>query len=239
VRKLILLGVFLVTPGLIEVFIAANHASKADPANQMLAGVLSKMEKANRELKSLRAVITQERVNVQIGVKDTESGVIIYKPGDGGKGRLRIDYQKPSTNVVSVIGDSFVFYQPRINQALKTTLSKAAKGRTGGYQQLVGLDRSLKSLFQNYQIEYVKDEAVDGQMATRLRLLPKSDGQFALIEIWVSHQTWLPLQHKFVERNGDYTIVKLSKLELNLKLGDEAFIVKYPSGTVVVDRLDE
>lgn len=238
-KKQIFLAVLFVMLGSLAVFIAANRSGKPGPAAQLLAGILAKMERANRDLKSLRALITQERVNVQIGVKDTDWGIVIYKPGEGAMRRLRIDYRRPSNNVVSLIGDRLVFYQPRINQVLKTTLSKATKGRTGGYQQLIGLDRSMKSLLQDYQIEYVKDEAVDEQMATRLHLSPKGSSQFASIEIWVDHQTWLPLQHKFVDLNGDYTIVRLSKLELNLKLPDDAFVVKYPSGTAVMEKLEE
>ncbi|MFN0119874.1 MAG: hypothetical protein ACKV2V_05170 [Blastocatellia bacterium] len=41
---------------------------------QLLSGILGKMEKANQELKSLRAVITQERVSVRIGVPDRSEG---------------------------------------------------------------------------------------------------------------------------------------------------------------------
>lgn len=233
------LAVIFLVSGIITAFSAVTAGAELGATPQLLTGILAKMEKANRDLKSLRAVVTQERVNIQIGAKDIDSGVILYKPGDTGKGKMRIDYSKPGINMVSIIGDNFVFYQPRINQVLKTTIAKAAKGRATAYQQLVGLDRSLKSLLQNYKIEYVKDEEIDRQMTTQLRLSPKESSHFAGIEIWVSNLTWLPIQHKFIEHNGDYTIVKLTNLELNLKLSDEAFIIKYPSNTVVVDKLEE
>ena len=99
---------------------------------QLLPGLLAKMERANRNLQSMRAVIEQQRVNVQIGTKDTDTGTLLYKPG-----RLRIDYSKPTAQSVSLIGQDFVLYQPRMNQALKTTLAKATKGRTGSLSQLV------------------------------------------------------------------------------------------------------
>jgi outer membrane lipoprotein-sorting protein len=202
---------------------------------QLLPGLLAKMEQANRNLKSLRAVIEQQHVNTQIGTKDTDFGTLLYKPG-----HLRIDYVKPTAQSISVIGDAFVLYQPRINQALKTTIAKVSKGRTSGFTQIVGLNSSLKSLADQFVIEYVKDEAVGEQMATQLRLTPKAKGgSLASIELWVNQQTWLPVMHKFTERNGDYTIVKLTKLELNPKLDDLAFVIKLPGNTVVVDKMEE
>lgn len=204
---------------------------------QLLPGILAKMEVAQRNLKSLRAALEQQSVNVQLGTKDTDYGTLIYTPAD--KGRLRIDYTKPSPQVLSIIGDEFLFYQPRLNQALKTTFAKALKGRTGGQMQLLGLNKSVRSLAQSYQIEILNDESIEGLMTSHLRFTPKERGQFAALEVWVSQQSWLPLQHKFIAQNGDYTIVKLTKVELNLKLRNEDFIVKLPGNTVVIDRMED
>lgn len=203
----------------------------------MLTGILAKMEAAQRNLKSLRALLEQRSVNVQLGTLDTDYGTLIYTPAD--KGRLRIDYTKPVVQVLSIIGDEFVFYQPRLNQALKTTFTQALKGRTGGQTQLIGLNKSVKTLAQSYHIEFLSDEAIEGQMTAHLRFMPKERGQFAALEVWVSQQHWLPLQHKFIAQNGDYTLIKLRNLELNLKLRNEDFLVKLPHNTVVVDRMEE
>jgi outer membrane lipoprotein-sorting protein len=223
--------------GILVTLTSATHPAEAKANAQLLTGILQKMEKAHANLKSLKAAIMQQKVNTQINTKDTDYGVLIYKPSPKGQSRLRIDYNNPETRTVSVVGNNFVFYQPRINQALKTTLAKAAKGRTGGYAQLIGLDSSLKAQASNYNIEYVKDEVVDGRMTTQLHLVPKQGGSVASIEIWVSHETWLPVQEKIVERNGDYMLVKLSNVERDIKLPDEAFNVQYPKGTVVVDKI--
>jgi outer membrane lipoprotein-sorting protein len=209
----------------------------ANTTPQLLTGILAKMEKMHKELRSLKAQIVQEKTNVQIGTKDKDYGTLLYKPANGkGKGRLRLDYTKPANNTISVVGDDFLFYQPRINQAFKNTLAKAAKGRVGGYAQLIGLDGSVKSLVENYHIEYIKDEAVDGQSASHLRLTPKAGGSLASIEIWVNNQTGFPAMQKFNERNGDYTVVKLTNVQQNLALNDGDFEVKLPGGTKVVDK---
>lgn len=216
----------------------ATRRAEASAAPQLLPGILSKMERAHQGLQSLKAGIVQQKVNTQINTKDTDYGTLLYKPAANGKGRMRIDYTRPDARVFSVIGESVVFYQPRINQALKTTVAKASKGRTGGYSQLVGLDSSVKTLAGKFNIELLRDEAIDGKMATQLRLVPKGAGEsFTSLELWVDTGSSLPVQYKFHERNGDYTIVKLTNLEPNVKLADDLFVVKYPSGTKVVDKI--
>jgi outer membrane lipoprotein-sorting protein len=74
-------------------------------------------------------------------------------------------------------------------------------------------------------------------MTSQLHLVPKEKGQLASLDIWFNQNSWLPVQQKFVERNGDYSIVQLTNLEPNVKVADEAFVVKYPSSTVVVDKI--
>lgn len=209
------------------------------PAPQLLTGILAKMEAARRNLKSLQATITQQHTNIQIGSTDTEQGTILYKPNGGGKGRLRIDYTKPDTRVVSIVGEEVVLYQPRINQVLKTKLAQATKGRSGGFTQLVALDSSIKSLANDYRIEYVGEETINGQSAAHLRLVPLKSGSMVSLDIYVSQQSWLPLQYRFTERNGDYSVLRLSDLQLNLRLPDERFVVRYPSSTAVVSKLEE
>ena len=227
----------VLSAALLVVLNAAGFDVNANTTPQLLTGILAKMEKAHKELKSLKAQLVQEKTNVQIGTKDKDYGTLLYKPASGKtKGKLRIDYTKPTNNIAAVNGDTFVFYQPKLNQAIKSTLAKATKGRTSGYAPLVGLDGSMKTLLETYNVEYVKDENVDGQSAAHLRLVPKASGSFASVEIWVNYQTYLPTMQKFNERNGDYTVVKLANLQQNLALNDSEFDVKLPGGTKLVDK---
>lgn len=212
-------------------------AAAVEP-QQLLTGILNKMDKAHQDLKTLRAEIAQQKTNAQIGVSDNEYGSLIYKPSSGrSKGKLRIDYTRPSRDTISLVGDSVVYYQPRINQVFKSTIAKAAKGKVGGFTQLIGLDGSVKSLAGNYHIEFLRDEAVNGQMTTLLRLTPKSGGQFTTIDIWVNQQNWIPAQWRLVERNGDFTIVSLKNIQLNSPIPDTAFNVTIPGGVKVVDKI--
>ncbi|MFM8392931.1 MAG: LolA family protein [Acidobacteriota bacterium] len=217
---------------------AATPTPSGALPQQMLTGILNKMEKAHQELKSLRAELSQQKTNSQIGITDNEYGSLIYKPSAGrAKGKLRIDYTRPSKDTIALVGDNVIFYQPRINQVFKSTLAKAAKGKVGGFSQLIGLDGSIKSMASSYNIEFLKDETINGQKTTLLRLTPKSAGQFTAIDIWVNQQNWIPAQWKLVERNGDFTIVSLKNVQLNTPIPDAAFNVAIPSGVKVVDKI--
>ncbi len=225
--------------GSLFAIVGANRRADANAQPQLLTGILNKMEKANQDLKSLKAELVLEKTNTQIGVTDSVYGQLIYKPGTKrSKQRLRIDYTKPSQDIVSVDGDNFTFYQPRINQALKGLASKFSKGKQDGFAQFIaiGLNGSLKTASGKYNISFVKDEAVNGVLTSVLRLTPKSNDQFTNIDIWVNQQSGFPVQFRGNERNGDLTTVTLKNLQLNANVPDNAFAVNLPRGTKIVDK---
>lgn len=221
--------------GLALTLVGAKPVIDVKASPQILTGILNKMETAHKQMKSLKAELVQEKVNPQIGSKDSDFGTLIYKPAVGkDKGKLRIDYTKPGVKTLSVIGENFTFYEPKLNQAMKSTVSKATKGKTAA--SLVGLDGSLKALLNSYNMDHVGDASVNGQPATILRLVPKTKGDFTSIDIWVS-QSGLPIQWKMVERNGDYTVITLKNTQVNANISDSAFVINLPGGTKIIDKL--
>src|SRR5215831_15613400 len=226
----IIAGIFLLLAG-------ANRSASANTQAQLLTGILNKMEKAHQDLKSLKADIILEKTNTQIGVTDSEYGQFIYKPGAGkSKQRLRIDYTKPSKDILAVDGDNYIYYQPRINQAFKGLASKLSKGKQSGLAQFINiaLDGSLKSASGKYNIGFVKDEMVEGVMTSVLRLTPKSSDQFTSFDIWVNQQSGFPVRFSGIERNGDLTMVTLKNLQLNVNVSNDAFALDLPGGTKIV-----
>ncbi|HEU0184331.1 MAG TPA: outer membrane lipoprotein carrier protein LolA, partial [Blastocatellia bacterium] len=204
----------------------AGGMASANTQPQILTGILNKMEKANQDLKSLKAEMILQKTNNQIGVTDSEYGQLIYKPGTPkSKQKLRIDYTKPSKDILAVDGDNYIYYQPRINQAFKGLASKISKGKQDGLAQFItiGLNGSLKSTSGKYNISFVKDETVEGMMASVLRLTPKSNDQFNSIDIWVSQQSWIPVRLSVTERNSDVTVITFKNPQLNANVPNDAF----------------
>jgi outer membrane lipoprotein-sorting protein len=215
----------------------AKPSAFATGQPQILTGILNKMEKANQDLKSLKAEMVLERTNTQIGVTDSEFGQLIYKPGSPkSKQKLRIDYTKPSKDILAVDGDNYTYYQPRINQAFKGLASKISKGKQGGLAQFItiGLNGSLKSASGKYNISFVKDETIEGMTTSMLRLTPKGSEQFTSIDVWVSQQSWIPVRLSVTERNNDVTVVTFKNPQVNTNLSNDAFSLNLPGGTKIV-----
>ncbi|MFN0124617.1 MAG: LolA family protein [Blastocatellia bacterium] len=220
---------------LLGMMTVATTDTQANVSAQLLTGVLQKMESSYRGLKGLRASIVQKRVNSQIGTSDTDYGVAIYKPGD--KKRLRIDYTKPDTRTLAVVGDSVTFYQPTINQAFKGTMGKMGKGKNGYSVLLSVFTGAAGALRTEFQTDYLRDELVNGKNTSVLRLIPRDKKQFESAEIWVSHENWLVVQVMVTEKNRDYTLLRMDRVEMNARLGDGDFNVKLQPGTAVVDKM--
>jgi|SRR5882672_741533 len=232
-KKLISL---VVIAGISLLLAGADRSGSANAQPQILTGILNKMEKAHQDLKSLKAEMVLEKTNTQIGVTDSEYGQLLYKPGaTKSKQKLRIDYTKPSKDILAVDGDNFVFYQPRINQAFKGLASKYSKGKQGGLAQFItiALDGSLKSASGKYNISFVKDEMVDSTMTSMLRLTPKSNDQFTSFDIWIN-QNGFPVRFCGTERNGDLMMVTLKNLQLNMNVPNDAFALELPAGAKIV-----
>jgi len=237
-RKFLITTILTVATALI-LLSGTGRPADAKASTQLLTGILNKMEKAHQDMKSLKAELIQETTNSQIGITDKVFGAILYKPAAGkNKGKLRIDFTQPSKDIVALVGENFTFYQPRINQVVKTTLAKASKGKLGSDVSLfdLGLNSSLKSVVNSYNIDYLKDETIDGQQATVLRLTPKAKAQVDTIDIWVL-QNGFPSQWKMVDHNGDHRIYTLKNIQLNSNIPDSAFNVNIPNGTKTIDKI--
>jgi outer membrane lipoprotein-sorting protein len=215
----------------------AGHRAGANAQPQLLTGILNKMRRANQDLKSLKAEIVQEKTNTQIGVTDTTYGQLLYKPGESkSKRKLRIDYTKPSQDILAVDGDKYVFYQPRIKQAFQGLTSRVSKGKQDGLAQILAivLSGSLESASGEYELSIVKDEMVNGIMTSLLRAIPKSNRQFTRIDIWISQQNSVPVRFSATERNGDVTAFTFKNMQLNAAVSNDAFNLNLPRGTEIL-----
>ena len=225
--------------GISLLFTGADRRADVKAQPQLITGILNKMRKAHQELKSLKAEIIQEKTNTQIGVTDSTFGQLLYKPGAGkSKQKLRIDYTKPSQDILAVDGDKFVYYQPRINQAVRGLASKLTKGKQDGLAHILTkvLSGSLESMSSEYELSFVKDEMVEGVMTSMVRAIPKSNNQFKSIDIWINQQTSIPVRFSATERNSDVTMFTFKNMKLNENVSDERFKLSLPSETKIVNN---
>ena len=149
----------------------------ATQTHAQIREILRRMDDNNKSLQSLRADVTMVKTDSVLKVSDTTYGNTSYLPNSS-KGRyIRIDWTKPVEEQISVIGDDYELYRPRLNQVItgKTTNSKN-NASVGG--ALAFMSMSKDQLSSNYTVVYLGDEQISGGTQTfHLQLTPKSGDQ--------------------------------------------------------------
>ena len=168
------------------------------------------------------------KTNVQLGVSDTTYGNTSYLPKTAKRNSyVRIDWTRPVEEQISVIGDGYELYRPKLNQVIVGKVNKAKNSATVG-GALSFMNMSKAQLKTNYSIVYLGEEQISGGTVTwHLQLTPKTTTSYKSAELWVDPDG-MPRQAKVIEQNNDTTTVLLSNIQKNVTLKAEIFKLKYP-----------
>src|SRR6185369_8251140 len=113
----------------------------------------------------------------------------------------------------------------------------AYQGTIADYQKnafVIFSNLSKEKLKTNYILRYTGEEKVSGTIpAWHLELTSKTAKSYAKIELWVNGDG-MPIQSKFTENNGDWTIVLLSNLQKNIKINATDFKIDLPKDTKII-----
>jgi outer membrane lipoprotein-sorting protein len=222
--------------GLIAVFIlsAMMMVSPTTASGQgagLVSAVLNRMEKNRQSLKTLRAGISMEKYNSQLRDKENFHGVVLYMPGVGRNGSVKIEWTSPQHEILAVTNNKYTIFRPRLNQAIVGDQRKAPK--SSGMLEMMYMSRQqLEARFQ--PVQDVREETLWGGVSTiHLTLVPKGNASYKYAEVWIDNGG-MPIQTKIVEKNDDATTMRLTTLEKNVKLSSDEFQVKLPSDVRVV-----
>jgi outer membrane lipoprotein-sorting protein len=201
---------------------------------QMMSPVLTKMEQAGKNLKTLQAGISQQKIDRTLGVPENSAGTLFYKAAAAGNERVLLQYTSPIPETVSVVGDKVTIFQPKINQVFVTTRKASAnKNRSLGFLGL-GYSEAAVQLRDKYAITILGEDTINGVKTTQIQLDPKDKSEGVLgIQLWVAHDTWLPVKYFVVEKSAKTTIT-LSAMKTNQDLPDSKFEIDGAEGATVV-----
>jgi len=171
------------------------------------------------------------KFNPQLNVSDVSQGSTSYLPKSGKRVMyVRIDWTKPVEEQISLIGDDYELYRPRLGQVIQGKSSKAKNSASVG-GALGFMNMSKAQLNANYDVSYIGQEQISGGVTTwHLQLNPKTATSYKTAELWVDGDG-MPRQAKIAEQNNDTTTVLLTNIRKNVTLKGEIFKLKYP-GTV-------
>ena len=196
--------------------------------------VLKRMDEHYKKLKSLQADITRETYNSQLKDAEKMFGSISLVPGKNTKFSMRLDWEKPRKETISVVNGKYVLYTPATGQALTgNSSSKNLGNKGGGILKLLGrMDKA--EIKANYNVEYHGQEGVSGAVQTwHLKLTPKAKTDFKFADIWVDGNG-MPVQVKITLPNNDTDTILLTKLKKNDSLNASIFKISLPPGTKII-----
>lgn len=213
------------------IFVFGIFAVTETRAQNPLPEILKRMDEHQKALTSLKANVVMDKFNSQLNEHDINEGTSMYLPGKGRDALVRIDWTKPTQETLAVVNKQYVFYNPRLNQAI---VGKSdSKGNKAG-NALSFMNMSKEQLGANYTVKYLGQETVSGGAETwHLELTPKTAQSYKSAELWVDGNG-MPVQAKVIENNGDSTTVLLSNLQKNVTIDAKQFKVNLPKGVTIV-----
>lgn len=194
-----------------------------------LGQIFSRMNESAKHLKTLSANLEYTKVTVLVNDFSTESGKMYFRNAKSPD--ILIDFEKPAAKIILFRKDKAEIYQPKINQIQEYDLSQHASL----VQQflLLGFGTDSKEMQKVYDVKYLKEEQLGGDTTALLELTPRSEklaSQLSKIQLWISEESWLPVQQKFFEAGGDYSIARYSSVKVNRYLPSSTFQIRAAKG---------
>ena len=229
-KRFIPLG--LVAVLILSAFIAVSPTAANGQSAGLVSSVLNRLEKNKASLKSLRAGLTMEKYNSQLGTNDRTTGVVSYLPGAGRSASVRIEWTSPQHEIIAVENGKYVLYRPRLKRAYTGSSLKGPRPANGILDMMYMSRQQLEARFE--PLKDVREETIWGGVSTiHLTLIPKGNANYKYAEVWID-ASGMPVQSKIVEKNDDSTTMRLSDLEKNIKLSSGDFQIKLDSDVVVI-----
>jgi len=217
---------------LLSVFFAVPPTPVNAQSAGLVSSVLSRLEKNRANLKSLRAGINMEKYNSQIGSNDKLTGVVMYIPGAGRSASVRIEWQKPTHEILAVQDGKYTLFKPRLLTAYVGSSNKAPKGSSGIMDMMYMSRQQLETKFQ--PLQDVREETLWGGVSTiHLTLVPKGNAGYKYAEVWID-SSGMPVQSKIVEKNDDVTTMRLVSIEKNPKISTDDIKLKLDSNVKII-----
>lgn len=221
----------LVSLSLIAIFaVVGLTASFPSSGNAQTAGLVSsainRLDGNWKSLKSLRANITMEKYNAQLRDSDRQQGVMAYIPGVGRTAFVRLEWQSPQHEIITVAKGQFMAYRPRLGIVYYGN-AQSRGNKAGGALELMNMSRAqLQSRYDTYD---PREEVLWGNVKTiHLTVVPKTAASYKYAEIWID-EGGMPVQTKVVEKNDDATTVRLTNMQKNAHISMDEFYLKLDS----------
>jgi outer membrane lipoprotein-sorting protein len=218
-KKLVPLGLALAIL-LAAAVVSSPTTVKAQGTAGLVSSILNNMERNHQTLKSLRARISMVKYNSQLRDEDKYNGVVAYMPAAGRNANIRVEWQSPRQEILTVSNGEYALYNPHM-KIVYVGNSRSQKAHGGLFDLLALSGQQLSARFE--PVQDLREETLWGGVHTyHLKLVPKGGMSYKYAEIWVD-DGGMPVQAKVVEKNDDATTVRLMNLEKNARISSDEF----------------
>lgn len=190
-----------------------------------LAEILAHMNETSKRLRTLSADLEYTKVTVVVDDKSTERGQIFYEKGKSPQ--MLIDFKQPDPKTILMKRNRAEIYLPKINQIDEYNLEKHSEL----VQQflLLGFGTESNELQRAYTVKLTGEEDIGGDTTAVLELTPRKESvaaQLAKVQLWISEESWLPVQQKFIEPSGDYLLTRYTAVKVDRQLPESTFEIQ-------------
>jgi outer membrane lipoprotein-sorting protein len=194
----------------------------------LVSSIYRRMQRNQQSLKSLSADISMVKYNSQIRESDEFYGTVKYIPVGGKSAFVRLEWTKPQHEILAVANGAYVFFRPRLNQAIFGTTNSIKSSKDTDVLALLNMSTSqLQTRFGEPQD--LSKETLWGDVSTdHFKVVPKGTASYNYIELWVD-DSGMPVQTKMVEKNNDSTTVRLTNVSKNQTIDKGIFELKLDS----------
>lgn len=187
-----------------------------------LSEILSRMNDSAKNLKTVSADLEYTKVTVLVDDKSTETGRLFYRKSKNPE--ILISIAKPEAKTVLFKKNKAEIFLPKINQIQEYDLEE----QSGLVEQffLLGFGTESDKLRKDYDFKFLTEEELDGDTTAVLELTPRSENtaaQLTKINLWISEESWLPVQQKFFQPGGDYFVARYTAVRVNRQLPSSTF----------------
>jgi len=212
---------------MIVLFMLLFASLPGNAAAQTLDELLARMDQNAMTFKSMSAKLRYMSYVAVIKEGTVSTGTLTMKRSRR-EAMVLVDFTEPDPKTVAVAGTKVAIYLPKLQTVEEYDLGKSVEKYLA-----LGFGASGKELKADYTLQELGADAVNGQKAMRLELIPKSKEvlkQLPRIELWISAATGYPIQQKLHQTGGDYMLATYSDVVINPRLPDSAYKLNLPKG---------
>jgi outer membrane lipoprotein-sorting protein len=199
---------------------------------ESLQSILGRMDATAPSFKGIGATLHMVSHTAILNDDTTQNGVLHMRRVRPGEVRALINFTDEKDKHTVAFGDRLVkMYYPNLNLVQVYDLGRNAK--LIDQYLLLGFGSSGKDLQNSYDIKEAGTESINGRNTTKLELTPKSkeaQERLAKAEIWFPEDADYPVQQKFYQPNGNFTLVTYSNFQLNPSFNQKDLELNTPQG---------